>query len=137
MIGLSTSLKRRESKNTLLFKAIFILVAGFIFLLPSSLSANTAGNDNPKSANEGASWIQITGHSFQGDRLVINYVIQYPGMTKVKLFNSSNQMLWRGQYVNDKEGDHKIVVKSGVLQPGNYIFEFEYKGQKRTYPINL
>jgi hypothetical protein len=111
-----------------------------VFLLTIFASTATfAGNEDakrPSPAAEG-SWLQITGHSFQGDRLIINYAIRYPGMTKVKLYNSSNELLWRGQYVDDKEGDHRIVLKASILMPGSYLFEFDYKDQKQSYSISM
>lgn len=137
MIILSTL---ENAKNENAFKAfhwVSVLILSLIFFLPLTVFSANSGNEDPKSASENGSWIQITGHSFQGDRLVISYVIQYPGMTKVKLFNSSNQMLWRGQYVNDIVGEQKIILKASVLQPGNYIFEFDYKSQKRNYPLSI
>ena len=137
MKGLSTSLGARKRKTTPVGAWLFALVFSLILMLPSGAFAVEAGDDFPTTSNDGASWIQITGHSFQGDRLIINYVIQFPGMTKVKLFDGSNQMLWRGQYVNDEEGDHRIVLKASLLQPGSYVFEFDFKDQKLSYPISL
>ncbi len=137
MIGLSTSLNARKRKTAPVGVWFCALVFSMILAIPSGAFASDAGDDLPASANSGASWIQITGHSFQGDRLIINYVIQYPGMTKVKLFDGSNQMLWRGQYVNDEEGDHRIVLKANLLQPGSYVFEFDYKDQKLSYPVSF
>lgn len=81
--------------------------------------------------------IHVTGHSFQGNYLIITYDIEYPGMTKVKLFNGNNEMLWRSQYVDDKIGEHKLIVKASLLNPGNYVFEFDYKNQKQNYAISM
>lgn len=114
----------------------------FALLLILTLFASNLSMANVKAElgnppNAEGSWLQITGHSFQGDRLIINYAIRYPGMTKVKLYNSSNELLWRGQYVDDKEGDHRIVLKASILMPGSYVFEFDYKDQKQNYSISM
>lgn len=137
MIGLSTSQGARNNKAALFSVWFYAFAFVLIMLFPSGAFAAKTGDELPKNANSGASWIQITGHSFQGDRLIINYAIQYPGMTKVKLFDASNQMLWRGQYVNDEEGDHRIVLKASLLHPGSYVFEFDFKNQKLSYPISF
>ena len=87
--------------------------------------------------NDNGMMIHITGHSIQGNYLIITYDIDYPGMTKVKLFNGNKELLWRSQYVDDKEGEHRLVLKASVLNPGNYVFEFDYKNQKQSYPISM
>ena len=60
-----------------------------------------------------------------------------PGMTKVKLFNDNKDLLWRSQYVDDEVGKHELRVKASILDPGNYVFEFDYKNQKRNYPVSM
>jgi hypothetical protein len=77
----------------------------------------------------------VTGHSFSGDVLLINYEIRYPGLTKVKLFNHEGQLIWRGQYVDDKEGSHHLKFRANLLEPGEYRFEFDYKGAVTPYTI--
>lgn len=92
-----------------------------------------AGDEEPGSPG---SMIQVLGHEFQGNLLIIRYDIEYPGMTKVKLFNGNNELLWRSQYVDDSIGVHKLVLKANVMDPGEYVFEFDYKNQKRNYPVS-
>lgn len=106
-----------------------------LFLLPFSSNACHLKNE-VESGNPGL-MIQIIGHSFQGNYLIITYDIEYPGMTKVKLFNGNNELLWRNQYVDDKEGEHRLILKASVLNAGNYVFEFDYKNQKQSYSISM
>ena len=111
----------------------WIVVAMLLFFLP-----NTADACRLKPAGDGNGlMIHVTGHTFQGNYLIITYDIDFPGMTKVKLFNGNNEMLWRSQYVDDKVGEHKLIVKSSMLNPGNYVFEFDYKNQKQNYAISM
>lgn len=71
----------------------------------------------------------ILSHNYQGDLLVIEYEIKYPGLTKVRMFDDADNLLWRSQYVDDKQGTHQVVLKADRMKPGNYRFEFEYKNQ--------
>lgn len=79
----------------------------------------------------------LGGYSVEGEFLIISYTIRYPGMTKVKLFNQTKQLLWRSQYVNDEEGEHKLVLRKNILDSGNYTFEFRYKNERKTVNISL
>lgn len=93
-----------------------------------------AGDEDPSGPG---SMIQVLGHTIEGNWLIIKYDIEYPGMTKVKLFNGNNELLWRSQYVDDTIGTHQLVLKASALDPGNYRFEFDYKNQKRNYPLSM
>lgn len=114
---------------------VLTCLAWFMLLLPTIGNACKLGP--PAGEGESGMMFHITGHSFQGNYLIITYDIDYPGMTKVKLFNGNKELLWRSQYVDDKQGAHKLVLKASILDPGNYIFEFDYKNQKQSYPISM
>jgi hypothetical protein len=74
--------------------------------------------------------LQLLGYGFEGEYLVIEYAVPYPGMTKVRLFDSGLTLLWRNQYVDDVKGNHKITLKASKLSSGTtYLFEFDYKGK--------
>jgi hypothetical protein len=88
------------------------------------------GNPSPPS-----DWFHGVTHQWNGEFLVITYMIDYPGMTKVKLYSDSKDLLWSNQYVNDEEGKHELRVKAGILTPGRYVFEFDYKNHREEYPI--
>jgi hypothetical protein len=111
------------------------VVSLLLMILPLAGQACTL--DLPAGDNDAGLMIHITGHSFQGNYLIITYDIEYPGMTKVKLFNGNEELLWRSQYVDDKQGEHRLVLKASVLDPGNYVFEFDYKDQKQRYEISM
>jgi hypothetical protein len=136
MGGLSTVSPQR---NVSFLKRWCMLAMVILFLtsLPSfawtCLLAQPAGGEEPA----GPGMIQVTGHTFKGNLLVISYKIEYPGMTKIKLFNGNNELLWRSQRVDDVNGDHELVLKASSLNPGNYVFEFDYKNQKRNYQISM
>jgi hypothetical protein len=101
------------------------------------LAASACKLAAPAGDGESGLMFHVTGHSIQGNLLIITYDIEYPGMTKVKLYNGNNELLWRSQYVDDKQGEHRLVLKASVLNPGNYVFEFDYKNQKQSYPISM
>lgn len=96
----------------------------------SKFSAMNAG-ENP------STWFSVNGYSFKGEYLVITYTIRYPGMTKVKLFGDDQKLLWRGQYVNDKEGEHRLILRKNRLTGSAYTFEFDYKNQKQSFEITM
>jgi hypothetical protein len=134
MIGLFTTKFNTQLKAVCQRLTVLMFVA-VLFAFPMQSRACMIGNDAP--TGESSAMIQITGHSVQGNSLIITYEIKYPGMTKVKLFNGKNELLWRSQYVDDKEGQHRLVLKASLLNPGNYVFEFDYKNQKQNYSISM
>lgn len=120
--------------TTLLGIFLPIVVLWVCLTLPATATACTMPADT---GDDGGQMIQVTGHELRGGSLVITYTIRYPGMTKVKLFNGNNELLWRGQHVDDKEGEHEFVFKASVLNPGNYMFEFDYKNQIQNYRLSM
>jgi hypothetical protein len=135
-------------KNTLNIEVGKCLPVMFVLFLAMSATTLQAGSlsffspascTDHLSGEEGSgSMIAINGYSFEGEYLIINYKIQYPGMTKVKMFdNESKQLLWRSQYVNDKEGNYRIVLRRKALSSGTYMFEFDYKNQKRVINVSV
>ena len=131
-------------KISLMFGGNCLPVLCVLVLTMASLQGNARTNCFETTAKcengsgDNGSMIAINGYEIQGEYLIINYTIQFPGMTKVKLFDSdSKQLLWRSQYVNDKEGDHRIVLRHKALSSGSYLFEFDYKNQKRVLNISV
>jgi hypothetical protein len=125
--------KVSQSKN--LLRVLMVMMA-LLMNLPLAVQAcnldTDAGDDKP---GPGGSMFRVIGHSFEGNLLVITYDIEYPGMTKVKLFNGNNELLWRSQRVDDENGTHQLKVKASSLDPGNYVFEFDYKNQIERHPV--
>lgn len=59
-------------------------------------------------------------------------------MVKVKMFDIGDELLWRSQYVNAEEGEHKVVLRSKFLVSGeSYIFEFDYKNHKERFSLTI
>lgn len=117
---------------------LFLAVSTIQVNASSKLFENIVCVEDANGNEDNGSMIAINGYTFQGKYLIINYTIQYPGMTKVKMFDfSSKQLLWRSQYVNDKEGDHRLVLRREMLESGTYLFEFDYKNQKRRLNISV
>lgn len=75
----------------------------------------------------------LNSHSISGDYLVIDYEIKYAGITKLKIYDKSNNLLWRNQYVDDIIGNHKIVLKYKNMKRGLYKFEISYKKHLETF----
>ncbi|MEM7039617.1 MAG: hypothetical protein AAF570_21770 [Bacteroidota bacterium] len=117
----------------------FALAMAILLSVPAAFAASPSGNDgnNPDGNENPGSMFSVNGYSFEGEFLVITYSVQYPGMTKVKLFDDGQKLLWRSQYVNDKEGKHKLILRRKYLTGGNYTFEFDFKNQKEEYTISL
>lgn len=117
---------------------LFFAVSAFQVNASSKLFENIVCIEEGSGNDDNGSMIAINGYTFQGKYLIINYTIQYPGMTKVKMFDySSKQLLWRNQYVNDKEGDHRLILRREMLESGTYLFEFDYKNQKRRLNVSV
>jgi hypothetical protein len=136
MVGLFVSKSRFQNSSCL--RGLMVLALMLLLALPT-LSygcriGTTSGEENPSGPG---SMIQVLGHSIEGNWLIIKYDIEYPGMTKVKLYNGNRELLWRSQYVDDTIGTHQLVLKASALDPGNYVFEFDYKNQIRSYPISM
>jgi hypothetical protein len=108
---------------------VLVGFAVLLLCLSSSLLADPAAS----SGDSPSGIFNVTGHSYAGDILLVNYDIRYPGMTKVKLFDEEGHLVWRGQYVNDKEGSQQLKLRANLLEPGAYRFEFDYKGAVIPY----
>ena len=99
--------------------------------LPNSSSSS-------ETSSESSSWFSILSSNIEGEYLIIRYKVRYPGMVKVKMFTDTQELLWRSQYVNAKEGEHKIVLRAKYLDSGSmYIFEFDYKNHKERFNITV
>ncbi len=110
------------------------LQAGITFAVPSP-----APNTSPYTSSSNAgTWFSILSSNLEGEYLVIRYTVRYPGMVKVKMFSENQQLMWRSQYVNSKEGEHKIVLRAKYLDPGSvYTFEFDYKNHKEQFKVPI
>lgn len=115
-----------------------LLSVSILTVLSLTLTLNATSpsvNDWALSSGDEAKSLQISGYTFEGEYLVITYTVPYPGMTKVKLFNGPEHMLWRSQYVNE-EGEHKLYLRSKYLKSGeNYVFEFDYKSKVQNFAV--
>jgi hypothetical protein len=135
MVGFLTVNPIGKVSQSLVLRVLLVVMALFMSL-PATLQAcaleSSTGDDKP---GPGGSMFQVIGHSFEGNLLVITYNIEYPGMTKVKLFNGNNELLWRSQRVDDENGTHQLKVKASALNPGNYVFEFDYKDQIERHSV--
>ena len=133
LFALKSRIQNSKSLQRLLGLALFLLLSTPNLSYACRIGV-AAAEEDPSGPG---SMIQVLGHSIEGNWLIIKYDIEYPGMTKVKLFNGNNELLWRSQYVDDTIGTHQLVLKASALDPGNYRFEFDYKNQKRNYPLSM
>ena len=102
-----------------------ILTVIILFSFSSSLHAATPGTDSPDGSK--SKHFAVQSPNFEGSQLVFHYVCPFPGVTKVKLFDSAGNLLWRGQY-NDTEGNNEARFRLANLNSGEtYVFKFEYK----------
>lgn len=108
-------------------------VVGLLCLIaPLNSTANNPGIDNStvtSNGNSPSAWFSLLEMKPVGDLLYFTYKIRYPGMTKVRLYEGdSEEPVWRGQYVNQKEGVYTVRFKTTMLKSGQqYRFEFDYK----------
>lgn len=84
---------------------------------------------------DGEELIAVLSHHFADGLLHIDYEVRYSGMTKVRLYNEAGNLVWRGQYLNEKEGAWQVHFRMDLLPAGHYRFEFEYKGKVVTYEL--
>lgn len=113
----------------MLIRRRYMLLAVICMLF--SLSSFAGGNSGPKGS------FAVNGHHESGDKLVFSYYAPYPGMTKVKLYDASGALIWRGQYI-DPEGDNVIRLRAASLERGvAYKFEFEYKLESVAVEVTL
>lgn len=111
-----------------------------IVLSTGTLAAHpcTDGGDSGEESVSSTGKLDLLGYTFEGEFLIIRYSIPFAGVTKVKLFDAANQMLWRGQYVDAEEGDHQIILRASRLNSGaSYQFEFSYKLDVRRISVSV
>jgi len=125
-------------KNVLFGLALGMCV-GFSTSLSAASPKDSLGTESPPSERTTAgAWFSLLGHTFEGDFLFIRYKVRYPGMVKIKMYDIGDRLLWRSQYVNAVEGEHKIVLRSKFLVSGEtYIFEFDYKSHKERFTVTI
>ena len=101
-------------------------------LLFNLASVNTSYAQGP-SGGKGS--FSVQNPTVNNGRLVFNYYAPYPGLTKVKLYDSDGNLLWRGQYI-DPEGNNELRLRSERLEPGEaYVFQFDYKLESVRIPF--
>lgn len=120
--------KKNMNKLKLLFVfciALVLLLTAYRYTTMSSIClVENASSSNP---------FVLKSHSISGDYLVIDYEIKYAGITKLRIYDKSNTLLWRSQYVDDIIGSHKIVLKYKNMKSGLYKFEISYKKHLETF----
>jgi hypothetical protein len=132
-------LKNQSPKWLAAVQQAGVLVAVIILLLamaPVPTGGPNGNTENPSNGGGGnVEQFAVKSYSFQGEYLMIQYYVPFPGMTKVKLLKNG-ELLWRGQYVDEKKGDCTIFFRAGKLVSGeDYTFQFSYKGVERTLPV--
>lgn len=123
-------------------RALIGLALGMCIGLSAPLTASPLndleGTETSQENTTAGAWFSLLGHTFEGDFLFIRYKVRYPGMVKIKMYDIGDQLLWRSQYVNAVEGEHKIVLRSKFLVAGEtYIFEFDYKSHKERFTVTI
>ena len=112
----------------------FVLRVVALLLLMASMSCIGKGLQ-ASGPNPVGSMFKVIGHSFSGEYLIIEYEIKFPGMTKVKMFDDEDKLLWRSQYVDDVTGVHRMVLRASRMSSGSYRFEFDYKNNYNSYIV--
>ena len=97
----------------------------FLVSLPTK-SVLADGGESGEEKNSGIGFV-VAPHRLVDRLLVFNYDIPFDGVTKVRMYDDAGNLLWRGQY-NDEKGSKTVSFNSGKLESGKaYVFEFEYK----------
>ena len=110
------------------FKTIFTSLA-------IGLQFYVGGNVFAQNASKGK--FNVQNHYVDGEGYTFEYYAPYPGMTKVKLFDETGHLIWRGQYI-DREGENKLRLRAAYLEEGSaYVFQFEYKLDLVRVPVSL
>lgn len=106
----------------------------YLLFLLAFLLLNSSQPLAAESGSDGEFHVLGYEHRPEG-KLVFNYYTPYPGMTKVKLFKASGELLWRGQYLNQK-GTQIVQFRAHHLEAGQaYIFQFDYKLKTVRIPV--
>lgn len=70
--------------------------------------------------------------------LVVKYNINYPGVTKIRMYDNNLQFLWRGQFLDNEKGDQEIYLRLERLTSGEtYHFELEYKAKIQYFSYRV
>ncbi|MCB9232633.1 MAG: hypothetical protein H6581_13265 [Bacteroidia bacterium] len=132
---------RRSFSAWAKWSATLILVAG-IFLCALFLPIHSPAGHHHFShysarLNGPGGKFEVSQPSLNGDRLEFSYFSPYPGVTKVKLFDRTGELIWRNQY-NDLEGNNRVIYRANLLESGEtYVFEFEYKKDKILRTVSI
>lgn len=116
-------------KIALFYFLFFLCVIIFLFINSKSISEKNFC----KVFNERQ--IEIYSYNIVGEKIIIEYSIYYPGITKLRILNQKDCIIWRSQYVNDIRGPHKIIIKHKNIQSGLYKFEIEHKNEIKSFFI--
>ncbi len=123
------------SQNTAL--GIYLIFLGF----PNSqLLTRLFCSFEPHSKHEEKkdSFFKLGNHSFEGDFLIFNYSVKFPGVTRIILLNPEGNRIWADQYVDDKPGEHRFLFNSTKLKTGDtYIFKFEFKDETALKAVTI
>ncbi len=65
--------------------------------------------------------------------VVLGFVIPYPGVVEIELYDSSGSMIWYNRYTDwcshSDKGEHTIKIKRSALKPDEtYSYRLYYKG---------
>ena len=102
--------------------AAAMLIIVVLLSFPFVANGKTPGGDQ----GFGTEFV-LKNAGFEGKLLKFYYTVPYPGLTKVKLFNESGEMIWRNQYVY-QPGNRELHLNGQMLESGKtYVFQFDYK----------
>ncbi len=76
--------------------------------------------------------IEVLKHEVTPGNLSIHYSINFSGMVELRIFNQTNKIVYRDQYIVDKIEKGKpltIKVSTKKLQAGKYTYALFYKNK--------
>ncbi len=82
--------------------------------------------------------LTLKQHRITPETIFIDYTINFGGMVELRIYNNDNKLVYREQYIISKvdlKNGHSIKIKNGLLKPGKYNYQLDYK--TKTVKNNL
>lgn len=129
MFAIVTNKRSRFLQAARLVLVLLCLVGTCVAVAANPRAGGDKDGKILSTSGSSSGWFTILEMKPVGEILHVTYKIRYPGMTKVRLYEGqSENPVWRGQYVNQKEGTYTVKFNISLMKRGQeYRFEFDYK----------
>jgi hypothetical protein len=110
----------------------------FVWILSSQSSASVKPLPLYSAGNDDVAALIFQSVEPRDGFLVVKYNVNFPGVTKIRMYNDNLQFLWRGQFLDTEKGDQEIYLRMDRLTSGEtYFFELEYKAKIQYFSYRV